>query len=64
MGDSSGLNLLRVSESRAGEKVTVTSTTTGVASAGDFDAYVDDDGCVRQRGNGAAFNSHQYRLKQ
>jgi hypothetical protein len=56
------LNLLRVSESRAGDEITVVSTG-GLVSGREFDAYVDDDGTVRQE-NGAAFNAANYEVSE
>lgn len=54
------LNLLEVSPERAGETVRVRSTQDTLSSPTEVEAYVDDDGTVRQESNGAAFNAEVY----
>jgi hypothetical protein len=56
------LNLLTVDSDRAGEEVRVQSTQDHIASPTEVDAYVDDDGTVRQESNGAAFNADVYEI--
>lgn len=55
------LNLLTVSEDRAGKEVTVQSTTASVGNSRQ-PGYVDEDGIVRQKENGAAFNGTSYEV--
>lgn len=55
------LNLLAVSKHRADEEVTVRSQRKEEEGE-EIDAYVDDDGTVRQESNGAAFNADVYEI--
>jgi hypothetical protein len=58
----SELHILTVAEDRAGESVTVCSTQDSVLDNPEVDAYVDDDGTVRQESNGACFNANVYEV--
>jgi hypothetical protein len=55
-------NLLRVDPEREGETVRVQSTQSTITPTV-VEAYVDEDGTVRQEGNGAAFNGDVYEVK-
>ena len=57
------LNILTVDESRAGETLKVESAKDVVGAPASIEAYVDDDGTVRQESNGACFNADAYEVK-
>jgi hypothetical protein len=62
MSDQNSLNIIEVSEDRAGEDVVVRSTQDTITAPNKVEAYVDDDGVVRQQGNGACFNDDVYEV--
>lgn len=59
-----GLNLLTVPPARSGEKVRVVSGNESLGARAEIDAYVDEDGVVRQEENGACFNADAYEVKR
>lgn len=62
--DSGGLGLLRLDDVEAGTTVQVRSTGSSIGASSTHTAYVDEDGIVRQEGNGAAFNKHAYEVAE
>lgn len=56
-------DLLRVDPEREGESVAVESTQAPITQSV-FEGYVDDDGIIRQRDNGAAFNGAVYEVRE
>ena len=64
MDGETDLNLIRVDEDRAGEELIVRSQRAEHEENKEIDAYVDDDGTVRQESNGAAFNNDVYEVAE
>lgn len=59
-----GLNLLTVSPDHEGETVKVVSTGRSIGNMTVIDAYVDEDGIIRQQTNDACLNADSYQVKQ
>lgn len=57
-------SVLTVSEARAGEELHVTSTNDPVIPTTPIEAYVDDNGIVRQRVNDGCFNADSYEVEE